>query len=55
VAVLAVVLVFVLISLDPPQVLFLIFFGYGLSGPLGAAFRWTRQRNARRAAESRRL
>jgi CDP-diacylglycerol---serine O-phosphatidyltransferase len=55
VAVLAVVLVFVLISLDPPQVLFLIFFGYGLSGPLGAAFRWTRQRSARRAAESRRL
>jgi len=33
-AVLAVVLVFVLVSLDPPQVLFMIFLGYGLSGPL---------------------
>ncbi len=34
VAILIMVVVFVLISLDPPKVLFLIFFGYGLSGPV---------------------
>ena len=33
VAVLIVVLVFVFISLDPPQVLFGIFLAYGVSGP----------------------
>ena len=33
---LAIVLIFVLISLDPPQVLFMIFFGYALYGPLVA-------------------
>jgi CDP-diacylglycerol--serine O-phosphatidyltransferase len=33
-AVLAVVLLFVLISLDPPQVLFIIFLGYAMSGPV---------------------
>lgn len=33
VALLAVVLVFVFISIDPPQVLFLIFFVYAISGP----------------------
>lgn len=34
VAILLVVLVFVGISLDPPKILFLIFFGYALSGPI---------------------
>lgn len=34
VGILAVVLVFVGISLDPPKVLFFIFFGYALSGPV---------------------
>lgn len=54
VAVIAVVLVFVLVSLDPPQVLFLIFLGYGISGPLFAAFRAYR-RMAGRHPDSRRL
>jgi len=39
VTILAVPLLFVLIFLDPPQVLFLIFLGYGLSGPLTVVFR----------------
>lgn len=34
VAILMIVMVFVLISLSPPQVLFLLFFGYMLSGPV---------------------
>ena len=34
VAILVVVLVFVGISLDPPKILFLIFYGYALSGPI---------------------
>lgn len=34
VAILVVVLIFVGISLNPPIILFLIFFGYGLSGPV---------------------
>jgi CDP-diacylglycerol--serine O-phosphatidyltransferase len=56
VAIIAVVLVFVLVSLDPPQVLFLIFLAYGLSGPLAAAFRqYRRWSGGRHAADSRRL
>ena len=43
VAILAVVLVFVLISLDPPQVLFIMFLFYSLSGPLLASFRFYRR------------
>jgi CDP-diacylglycerol--serine O-phosphatidyltransferase len=39
VTILAVPLVFVLVFLDPPQVLFLVFLGYGLSGPAAVAFR----------------
>ena len=38
-AVIAMVLIFVLISLDPPQVLFMGFLAYALSGPLFATFR----------------
>jgi len=53
VGVIAVVLIFVLISLDPPQVLFLIFLGYALSGPLGSVFRQLRRRHERPRAESR--
>lgn len=41
-AILLVVLVFVTISLNPPTVLFLIFFGYGLSGPIQALWQWSR-------------
>lgn len=52
VAVLAVVLVFVLISLDPPQVLFIIFLAYALSGPLMAAVRLFRRHHTRSAHHS---
>lgn len=47
VAILAIVLVFVLISLDPPQVLFIIFLFYSVSGPLLAAFRFYRRLSRR--------
>ncbi len=46
VAVLAVVLLFVLVSIDPPQVLFALFAGYALSGPVMAAARWRRLRRS---------
>ncbi len=39
VSILAVPLVFVLVFLDPPQVLFVIFFGYAVSGPVGFVLR----------------
>ena len=52
-AIIAVVLLFVLISLDPPQVLFLIFLGYALSGPLFAAFRQYRRWSGRRGSAPR--
>jgi CDP-diacylglycerol--serine O-phosphatidyltransferase len=54
-AIIAVVLVFVLISLQPPQVLFMIFLFYGISGPLGAGLNILRRRRERRRAEPRRL
>ena len=41
--ILAVPLVFVLLFQDPPQVLFLTFFGYALSGPVAILFRWLRR------------
>jgi len=50
-AVIAVVLVFVLISIDPPQVLFLIFLVYALSGPLGAGIRFFQRRGERQRVE----
>jgi CDP-diacylglycerol--serine O-phosphatidyltransferase len=49
VAVIAVVLIFVLVSLDPPQVLFIGFLVYSLSGPLFAAYRLYQRRGSRRA------
>jgi len=52
--VIAVVLIFVLISLDPPQVLFMIFLVYSVSGPLGAVVNAMRRRNARRQTPERR-
>jgi len=52
-AIIAVVLVFVLISIDPPQVLFLGFLIYALSGPLGAGFRLARRRGEQSRAEGR--
>lgn len=55
-AVIAVVLIFVLISLDPPQVLFMGFFAYSLSGPLFAALRlYQRRSSSRRAQDARKL
>ena len=54
VAVIAVVLIFVLISLDPPQVLFMMFLGYAVSGPLFASYRLYRRRSSS-TRESRRL
>lgn len=55
IAALAVVLVFVLISLDPPQVLFLIFLGYAISGPIGAVARQLRRKQTGEASDSHRL
>ena len=51
VAILVVVLVFVLISIDPPQVLFTVFVGYALSGPVMTLLT-LRQRRAERKANS---
>ena len=48
VAVILVVLVFVLVSLDPPQVLFLGFLIYAFSGPLFASYRFVLRRLNRR-------
>jgi CDP-diacylglycerol--serine O-phosphatidyltransferase len=45
VALLAVVFVFVLISFDPPRVLFAVFFGYFLSGPIMWVWRLRRRRS----------
>lgn len=45
--VLAVIGIFVLISLDPPKVAFAVFLTYALSGPLLAALRWRRKRRMR--------
>jgi hypothetical protein len=44
-----VVLVFVLVSIDTPLVLFLIFLGYGLSGPTRATASLYRRLTARRS------
>ncbi len=56
VAVIAVVLIFVLISLDPPQVLFMIFLGYAVSGPLFASLRLYQRRGSKnRPQDSRKL
>ncbi len=49
VTVLVVVLVFVLISIDPPQVLFTVFFLYAVSGPVGTLISLRRRRAERRA------
>jgi len=44
-----VVLVFVLVSIDPPQVLFTAFFLYAISGPVGTLISLRRRRAERRA------
>jgi len=54
-AVIVVVLSFVLISLDPPQVLFMFFLVYSISGPISAILTYSRRRGTHRSAESRRL
>jgi len=48
VAVLAIVLAFILASIDPPKVLFAVFALYGLSGPALSVWRWRRKRAMRR-------
>jgi CDP-diacylglycerol--serine O-phosphatidyltransferase len=48
VAVIAVALIYVLISIEPPLVLFMIFMGYALSGPLFASIRLVQRRSSRR-------
>lgn len=48
VAVILMVMVFVVVSLDPPQVLFLGFLIYSLSGPLFASYRFAQRRLSRR-------
>ena len=56
VAVIAIVLLFVLISLDPPQVLFMIFLLYAVSGPLFAGVRLYQRRNSKgRPQDTRKL
>lgn len=55
IAVLAVVLVFVLISLDPPQVLFMLFLAYAISGPITAGVRRLRRARAEPSDSSDRL
>ena len=45
--VLMVIGIFVLISLDPPKVAFIVFFLYAVSGPLIAGLRWRRRRQRR--------
>jgi CDP-diacylglycerol--serine O-phosphatidyltransferase len=48
VAVIVVVLIYVLISLDPPQVLFLGFLCYAISGPVLASYRLFQRRKSNR-------
>lgn len=52
VAMLVVILVFVLVSLDPPQVLFGTFVLYSLSGPLVTGWLLLRRRRQRQAAKA---
>lgn len=52
VSLLVVVLVFVLISIDPPQTLFFSFLLYALSGPIFTLIQLRRHRSARLALES---
>lgn len=48
VAILAIVLTFVAISIDPPNVLFLLFFAYALSGPILTLWRLQKARSDRK-------
>jgi CDP-diacylglycerol--serine O-phosphatidyltransferase len=52
VAILAVVMIFVLIAHNPPQVLFLMFLAYAISGPLGAAARMYRRRSGKKGQDA---
>jgi CDP-diacylglycerol---serine O-phosphatidyltransferase len=52
VTVLALPLAFVLVFLDPPQVLFIAFLGYALSGPVAAALRLVRRPHDKAVAKS---
>jgi CDP-diacylglycerol--serine O-phosphatidyltransferase len=50
---LAIPAVFMLISLDPPLVLFALFFLFALSGPVLSVFRWAKRRKRRAQREER--
>lgn len=52
--ILVVPLIFVLVMLDPPQVLFLLFLGYGISGPVGFVLRRMHVRDSRTSEKSHR-
>jgi len=54
-AIIAVVLVFVLISLEPPKVLFMIFLAYGASGPVTSVLGWMKRRREPGRTDTRRL
>ncbi len=49
VTILALPLVFVLVFLDPPQVLFAVFLAYALSGPIGSVLKFLRRADTRPA------
>ena len=51
VAILVVVMIFVLISIDPPQILFAVFLGYAISGPVLTISLLLRHRRNRRQAD----
>lgn len=48
IVILLVVLIYVLISVDPPSILFIISLGYALSGPLFYVWRWRRSNTPKR-------
>jgi len=51
VAILVVVLTFVAVSVDPPKILFIIMFGYGLSGPILTLWNLRKTRQLRKQHE----
>lgn len=53
--ILAVPLVFVLVMLDPPQVLFILSVGYGVSGPIGYVLRQLRPQDRRSGEKTHRV
>lgn len=48
IVILLVVLMYVLISIDPPEILFILFSIYGLSGPWSLAIKWWQHRRSKK-------